>query len=483
MRKTKIICTMGPSCWSVENLCGLIDNGMNIARLNFSHGDHEAHGATLERLREALASRPGAHVGVMLDTKGPEIRTGFYEASYKGKVTLVKGNTIEIGTDYDRKGGTDYLACSYKSLSTTVSVGSKILVADGAVSFEVLEIRAESVIALILNTATIGERKNMNLPGAIVDLPTLTDKDIDDITNFGIPEGIDFIAASFVRRGSDIDYIREILGDEGAHIKIIAKIENQEGLENFDDILQKTDGIMVARGDLGMEIPIQKVFLAQKMMIKKCNAMGKPVVTATQMLESMISSPRPTRAECADVANAVLDGSDAVMLSGETANGEFPLAAVAMMRDTCLEAESMLDYDYLGDKIRHDTLARDGFLVPAESIASSAVKTAYDVKAKALVVLTTSGVTARFVAKYRPEMPILVLTAMGHVSRQCQGYLKNCESAMLGSMLGTDAILTKAQDMTKRKGWTRPGDKIVCVYGLKEGFTGTTNMMRVITVE
>jgi pyruvate kinase len=175
----------------------------------------------------------------MLDTKGPEIRTGFYEASYKGKVTLVKGNTIEIGTDYDRKGGTDYLACSYKSLSTTVSVGSKILVADGAVSFEVLEIRAESVIALILNTATIGERKNMNLPGAIVDLPTLTDKDIDDITNFGIPEGIDFIAASFVRRGSDIDYIREILGDEGAHIKIIAKIENQEGLENFDDILQK----------------------------------------------------------------------------------------------------------------------------------------------------------------------------------------------------------------------------------------------------
>lgn len=190
----------------------------------------------------------------MLDTKGPEIRTGFYEPSYKGKLTLTKGNTIEIGTDYERLGGVDYLACSYKSLPTTVKVGSRILVADGAVMFEVLEIRSESVIAKILNNATIGERKNMNLPGAIVDLPTLTDKDVDDLVNFGIPEGVDFIAASFVRRGSDLDYIREVLGDEGAHIKIISKIENQEGLENYDDILEKSDGIMVARGDLGMEV-------------------------------------------------------------------------------------------------------------------------------------------------------------------------------------------------------------------------------------
>lgn len=190
----------------------------------------------------------------MLDTKGPEIRTGFYEPSYKGKLTLVKGQSIEIGTDYERLGGTNYLACSYKSLPTTVKVGSRILVADGAVMFEVLEIRSESVIAKILNNATIGERKNMNLPGAIVDLPTLTDKDVDDLVNFGIPEGVDFIAASFVRRGSDLDYIREVLGDDGAHIKIISKIENQEGLENYDEILEKSDGIMVARGDLGMEV-------------------------------------------------------------------------------------------------------------------------------------------------------------------------------------------------------------------------------------
>jgi pyruvate kinase len=218
------------------------------------------------------------------------------------------------------------------------------------------------------------------------------------------------------------------------------------------------------------------------MMIKKANLRGKPVITATQMLESMITNPRPTRAECADVANAVLDGSDAVMLSGETANGEFPNQAVAMMADTCLEAESMIDYDGLGDSIRHATLVQQGFLSPPESVASSAVKTAYDVKAKAMIVLTSSGLTARFVAKYRPQIPILVLTAMGHVARQTQGYLKNCESAILGSMLGTDAILIKAQDMVKRRGWATTGDRIICVYGLQEGITGTTNMMRVIVV-
>lgn len=218
------------------------------------------------------------------------------------------------------------------------------------------------------------------------------------------------------------------------------------------------------------------------MMIKKANLRGKPVITATQMLESMITNPRPTRAECADVANAVLDGSDAVMLSGETANGEFPNQAVAMMADTCLEAESMIDYDAVGESIRRSSLLYQGMLSAPESIASSAVKTAYDVKAKALIVLTSSGLTARYVAKYRPQMPILVLTAMGHVARQTQGYLKNCESAILGSMLGTDAILIKAQDMVKRKGWVAPGDKVVCVYGLQEGVTGTTNMMRVIVV-
>jgi pyruvate kinase len=322
----------------------------------------------------------------------------------------------------------------------------------------------------------------MNLPGAIVDLPTLTPKDCDDLVNFGVKYGVDFIAASFVRKGSDIDFIRETLGEQGAHIKVIAKIENQEGLQNFDEILGKTDGIMVARGDLGMEIPIEKVFLAQKMMIGKSNIAGKPVVTATQMLESMITNPRPTRAECADVANAVLDGTDCVMLSGETANGEYPVDAVKTMANTCLEAESMLDYDRIYDKIRHDSLALYGKMSPAESVASSAVKTVFDTDAKLIVVLTESGTSARLIAKYHPGVPILALTPYADVARQCQGYVKNVRSSVLASMVGTEAILQKALSTGKELGWCKPGDNVVCVHGSKECASGSTNLLRVYTV-
>ncbi len=250
-RKSKIICTLGPACWSVEGLGNLIDAGMNVARFNFSHGDHVSHLASLDRLREALSTRPGVHVAVMLDTKGPEIRTGVVDPVLEGKLKLVKGKFIEIGTDYARYCTTDYLACSYQSISQSVHVGSKILVADGALTLRVTECRPTSVIAEILNNAAFGDRKNMNLPGAIVDLPTLTEQDIVDLQQWGVKHSVDFIAASFVRKGSDIDTIRNVLGEAGSKIKIIAKIENHEGLENYDDILAKTDGIMVARGDLG----------------------------------------------------------------------------------------------------------------------------------------------------------------------------------------------------------------------------------------
>ena len=359
---------------------------MNIARFNFSHGDFTSHAECLGRLREALSTRPYANVGVMLDTKGPEIRTGAIDKSI-GKLKLVKNAIIEIGTDYSRPCTNEYLACSYLSLPSTVSVGSTILAADGSLSFEVTEILPTSVKARILNNATIGDHKNMNLPGAVVDLPTLTPKDIDDIQNWGLVNGIEYIAASFVRKASDILFIRQVLGEKGKHVKIIAKIENQEGLQNYDEILGVTDGIMVARGDLGMEIPIEKVFLAQKMMIHKANIAGKSVITATQMLESMITSPRPTRAECADVANAVIDGTDAVMLSGETANGEYFESAVKMMASICLEAESMIDYDRQFSKIRHTVLAI-GHISSSESVASSAVKTSWDVGASLIVVVS-----------------------------------------------------------------------------------------------
>lgn len=464
-RKTKIICTLGPSCWSVEGLLGLIDAGMNIARLNFSHGDFNTHGGCVTRLREALAQRPGKHVAIMLDTKGPEIRTGVVDPSLGGKLKLVKNELIEIGTDYSRPCTPQYLACSYASLPTTVVPGSRILCADGALSLTVVECKEKSVIARIMNNASFGDKKNMNLPGAVVDLPTLTPKDIDDIVNFGIPNNIDFIAASFVRKAADIDKIREVCGENGRNIKIIAKIENQEGLENYDDILNRTDAIMVARGDLGMEIPIEKVFLAQKMMIHKANVVGKPIVTATQMLESMITNPRPTRAECADVANAVLDGSDCVMLSGETANGEYPNDAVRMMANTCIEAENLINYDSTFEKVRQAHLEKFGQMSAEESLASSAVKTAWDVRASAIIMITSAGNCVRAVSKYRPAVPTFALTAEPWVARQCQGYMKNVHSKVVETAkIPPENLIVSALAEIQGEGWVKSGDKVVVMY-------------------
>lgn len=480
IRKTKIVCTLGPACWSVEGLGQLIDAGMNVARLNFSHGDHETHAATLDRLREALASRPGVHVGVMLDTKGPEIRTGFLGSAKT--VEYKKGSTVEIVTDYSMPGNSEIIACSYAELPATTQVGATILVADGALVLKVTEVRESSVIAQVQNTATIGERKNMNLPGAIVNLPTLTEKDVADLTDFGIPQNVDFIAASFVRKGEDIDFIRSVLGEQGGHIKIIAKIENQEGLNNYDDILTKTDGIMVARGDLGMEIPPEKVFLAQKMMINKANIRGKPVITATQMLESMIKNPRPTRAECTDVANAVLDGTDCVMLSGETANGDYPEEAVSIMAKICREAESAVNYNQMSNTMRNTVMAVVGQMVAPESVASSSVKTAFDINAKMIVVLTETGSTPLLIAKYRPSMPILALTAIPETARMVQGLVKNSYCVVIGSMIGTESILFRALDIGREKGWVKSGDNVVCVHGFQEAVPGSSNMLRVMTV-
>jgi pyruvate kinase len=480
-RKTKIVCTLGPACWSQEMLGQLIDNGMNVARLNFSHGDHAGHAETLGRLRGALASRAHKNVAVMLDTKGPEIRTGFL--ANKDKVVITKGSLVEFTTDYEFLGDETKIACSYPELPQTVQVGGKMLVADGSLVFTVVEIKETSVVAMADNSATIGERKNMNLPGAKVLLPTLTAKDEDDLINFGLVQGVDFIAASFVRTAQDIDNIRAVLGPRGRAIKIIAKIESQEGLENYDEILEKTDGIMVARGDLGMEIPPEKVFLAQKMMIRKANIAGKPVVTATQMLESMIKSPRPTRAECTDVANAVLDGSDCVMLSGETANGEYPLEAVQMMSKICVQAEGAIHYDDLYQSLRNSVLETAGAMSTQEAIASSAVKTAIDIGARMIVVLTETGTTARLIAKYRPSVPILVLTALGETARQSEGVLKGTQARTMGSMIGTDSILYRATDLGKQFGWIKKGDTVVAIHGMQEARAGSTNMLKVLIVD
>jgi len=478
-RRTKIVCTLGPACWEVKQLESLIDAGLTVARFNFSHGDHDGHKACLDRLREAVKNK-GAHVAVLLDTKGPEIRSGFFADGAK-KIKLSKGENITLTSDYTFKGTSKKLACSYTTLATSVKPGQPILAADGSLVLTVLTCHSDvgEIVCRIENDCTLGERKNMNLPGVIVDLPTLTEKDIDDIVNWGIKHKVDFIAASFVRKASDVTQIRSILSENGGEgIKIICKIENQEGMENYDDILKVTDGIMVARGDLGMEIPPEKVFLAQKMMIREANVAGKPVITATQMLESMITNPRPTRAECSDVANAVLDGTDAVMLSGETANGEHPVAAVSIMARTCVEAESAINHNSLYQAVRNSTLKCYGHINTSESIASSAVKTAIDVHAKAIIVMSESGNTARQVAKFRPGMPVKVITTSAQVARQCVGCLKGCSAYVVGSMEQEDDKLKEVIEELRTTGKAKAGDSVVVVHG-SVAKAGATNTMKI----
>ncbi|XP_022682041.1 uncharacterized protein LOC101758684 [Setaria italica] len=401
--KTKIVCTLGPASRSVEMISRLLRVGMCVARFNFSHGSHEYHQETLDNLRAAM-ERTGILCAVMLDTKGPEIRTGFLKDAKP--VQLKKGQEITISTDYSIKGDEKMISMSYKKLAVDLKPGSVILCADGTITLTVLHCDKEQglVRCRCENTSMLGERKNVNLPGVIVDLPTLTDKDKEDILKWGVPNKIDMIALSFVRKGSDLVEVRKILGEHAKSIMLMSKVENQEGVANFDDILANSDAFMVARGDLGMEIPIEKIFFAQKVMIFKCNIQGKPVVTATQMLESMIKSPRPTRAEATDVANAVLDGTDCVMLSGETAAGAYPELAVQTMAKICLQAESCVDYGAVFKLIMASAPIP---MSPLESLASSAVRTANSARAVLILVLTRGGTTARLVAKYRPSMPIL----------------------------------------------------------------------------
>ena len=478
-KKTQIVCTIGPSCWSVERLVEMIDEGMSVARLNFSHGDHEVHGQTVAKIREACRLRPGCHVAIMLDTKGPEIRTGTLE---DGKaVDLVGGSELILTTDYTFKGNAGKIACSYPLLPKSVKPKGKILMADGSIVLEVTEIGEDFVKTRVLNSGKLGEKKNMNLPGCKVELPVIGEKDRNDLVNFGIPQGVNFIAASFVQKADDVREIRAILGPRGRHIRIISKIENQAGLQHFDEILAESDAIMVARGDLGMEIPPEKVFLAQKMMISKCNLAGKPVITATQMLESMCKNPRPTRAEASDVANAVLDGTDCVMLSGETAGGDFPIHSVHIMRRICEEAESVIDYYSLFNSIRDGVIASKQTLDIPESVASSAVKAATDASCKLIIALTETGHTARLLAKYRPAQPILALSAGESTSRHlqiCRGVI----SLQVPSFQGTEHVILSAIEHAKELGLCKKGDRVVVVHGVQEEVSGHSNLMKVLDV-
>lgn len=482
-RKTKIVCTMGPACWDVDKIIQLIDAGMNVARLNFSHGDHEAHGKTVANIRAACKERPEKYVAIMLDTKGPEIRTGFLQD--KSGVELVKDSELILTTeDYDNfLGDASKIAVTYDKLPQSVKEGSVILAADGQLVLRVKEVGDTWVKTIVGNSMKLGERKNMNLPGITVDLPVLQEKDKTDLVRFGIPQGVDFIAASFVQSAEDVTFIRETLGVRGRQIKIISKIENEAGMHNFDEILKVTDAVMVARGDLGMEIPPEKVFLAQKMMIAKCNLAGKPVITATQMMESMIKNPRPTRAEASDVANAILDGTDAVMLSGETANGSFGVDCVTIMRKICEEAEKSINYVNLFESRRAENSRRlaTAKVDIVDSVCCAGVMTAIDVKSPFILALTETGYTARLLAKYRPPQTIVAVTASETSARQLQ-IVRGVIPMLTASFQGTQSVVNRALAKGKEEGITSPGDNIICMHGQHEECPGQTNTLKVIPV-
>lgn len=487
-RKCKIVCTMGPSCWYEEMLIKLIDQGMNVVRLNFSHATVEGATDVTNKVRSVVEKhRPNKSVAILLDTKGPEVRTGFFSDAVKeagGKLDLKMGAELKLVVDYEFK-ATDNttVAISYPKLPEAVKAGQIILCADGALSLKVKSCGADHVITEIMNDFQLGEKKNANLPGVKVDLPVLQEKDIKDITQFGIPMGVDFIAASFVQSRDDVKFIRKTLGLRGRSIKIISKIENQEGINNIDEIIDESDGIMVARGDMGMEIDIEKVGLVQKMLIRKCNLAGKPVITATQMLDSMERAPRPTRAEATDVLNAVLDGTDAVMLSGETANGKFPEESVAMLRHICEQAESVLDYKalYLQTRVSTLRLSPDHKMSSVEAVCSSAVKSIVDSDCKLIVALTETGHTARVIAKYRPQVPVLAITASQTTVRQL-GCVRGVVPMLTASFVGTDSVITKALKHAVAEGMVKSGDEVVAVHGTQEEAAGHSNLLKVVTV-
>ena len=466
-KKTKIVCTLGPASQSEETLTKLIENGLNVCRFNFSHGSHEEHKERMDivkKVRDEL-KKP---VAILLDTKGPEIRTGNFADP---EVFLEEGSKFII-TMADVIGNKEMCTVSYKGLAEDVVEGDIILIDDGLVGLKVENVVGEEIHCVVENSGIVKNHKGVNVPGVKINLPALTPKDISDI-EFGITQGIDFIAASFVRKASDVLAIREVLENNNAtDIQIISKIENQEGVDNLDEILQVSDGLMVARGDLGVEIPTEDIPIVQKQMIKKCNALGKPVITATQMLDSMIRNPRPTRAEVTDVANAIYDGTDAIMLSGETAAGKYPVEAVKVMAAIAKRIEETLDYDtILRSKGLNNTNVTD-------AISYATCTTAKSLTASGIVTSTSSGYTGRMVSKFRPKTPIIAATPNERTSRQLSlswgVYTVMCEQAE-----NTDDLIDNSIEASKNEGYIHEGELVVITTGVPTGVSGTTNLIKV----
>ena len=470
MRKTKIVCTIGPKTESKEVLKQLLEAGMNVMRLNFSHGDYEEHGRRISNLREVMAET-GMRAAILLDTKGPEIRTIKLEGG--NDVSLVAGQEFTFTTDRTVIGNNKIVAVTYEGFASDLKAGDTVLVDDGLIAMEVKEVAGNEVRCIVKNNGDLGENKGINLPNVSVNLPALAEKDINDL-KFGCEQGIDFVAASFIRKAEDVLAVRKVLCENGGeNVKIISKIENQEGLNNFDEILEVTDGVMVARGDLGVEIPVEEVPFAQKMMIEKCNEAGKPVITATQMLDSMIKNPRPTRAEANDVANAIIDGTDAVMLSGETAKGKYPVEAVKVMARIAEKTDPLI-YTNVEFDNEESTIT--------EAVAKGTVDVAEALEAKLIVVGTGTGRAAKSLRKYFPTARILALTNSQTTANQLllsRGVL----SVVAEKPETLDCFFKQAEAEAVKTGLVKSGDIIVVTCGEQVYVQGTTNTMKVIKVK
>jgi len=480
LRSTGIICTIGPKTKEVEKLTMLRMAGMNIVRMNFSHGSYEYHGSVIQAARQSVMDQPldGRLVAIALDTKGPEIRTGMTVGDEL--ITLESGMKLTVTTDEAKKDecSKELIYMDYKNLPKVMSVGGAIFVDDGLIELKVLSIdtAAGTMSCEVVNTGKLGSKKGCNLPEVDVDLPALSEKDKKDLA-FGVENEIDMVFASFIRKAQDVRDVRACLvaANEkiGKRIRIISKIENHEGMRNFDEILAETDGVMVARGDLGIEIPTSKVFLAQKMMIAKCNMVGKPVICATQMLESMTSNPRPTRAEASDVANAVLDGSDCVMLSGETAKGAYPKEAVSVMAAVCKEAEAAIYYRALVADMEQVAVLP---LMPSDCVAKALVEAATCSEAKLIITLTRSGNSARLIAKHRPRCPILVLASDAHIGAACNLH-RGCFPILCPPDLASlpaakhDERFAYSISAAMTSGLAHSGDYVLLAHGTGEGGT------------
>ncbi|KAJ8392795.1 hypothetical protein AAFF_G00069990 [Aldrovandia affinis] len=488
---TSIICTIGPASRTVPRLQEMVKAGMDIARLNFSHGSQEYHGETIKNIREAvntLTSDPLYYrpVAIALDTKGPEIRTGLVRGQVEGEVELKRGAEVRVVTAESERDGTDGATVwlDYPSLPQVLKKGGTIFIDDGLIGLKVLETGPDWVKTRVESGGILCSRKGVNLPGTdLVNLPAVSPRDEADL-RFAVTQGVDMVFASFIRCAEDVREVRRALGEKGKDIKVVSKVESRQGVQNFDEILAESDGIMVARGDLGIEIPAEKVFIAQKMMIGRCNSAGKPVICATQMLESMIYHPRPTRAEGSDVANAVLDGADCVMLSGETAKGLYPLEAVAMMHSICREAEAAIFHQQLFEELRRLTpLTSD----PTEVTAIGAVESSFKCCAGAIIVLTTTGRSAQLLSRYRPRCPIIAVTRSERVSRQTQ-LLRGVFPVLFNTPPfpvwadDVDNRVTFGMDIGKARGFFKPGDMVIVVTGWSPG-SGHTNIMRAVPVQ